>query len=281
MSLLYACFAGSSVSIELISTLTGTLLPCCCPFTCGSLVLAVALVYPSLICSKQEDSMQLWMLQLKIFLQPEVFYLCLGMLTKRRNRHRLPRNHSQINSWLLLILTDCSPRLVRIYVWDNCQGGGPWEYCSLSAHFRSFPPSPRSGYWQLASMTSVSEFIGFLVIQILPTQTPKRTWKTRLTYRNKNTDHDSDGGEHSECDSSYEHNPVIERDPTSSEPTPGSHSTSASEPTLETAVMWKPDFWLVAFVMSMRTQTCHCAKLTKVSGCGLMYINVICLSSFG
>lgn len=134
-------------------------------------------------------------------------------------------------------------------------------------------------------MASVSEFIGFLVIQIYPLQTLSRARRRPIAYRNKHAGHDSDSNESSDDDSAHEQDLALPHEPCHQQSSTGSQSQSAAEPIRGKSVIYKPDFWLLALIMSMCNLAVMRLDLIRVvSGCGLMYINVFhlisCLTRF-
>jgi hypothetical protein len=104
-------------------------------------------------------------------------------------------------------------------------------------------------------MTSVSELIGFFVIQIVPSQSAASNWMKHLPYRNKNPDYA--GEELEQEDNLEESDSILPRDDATTQNPLVTHQPVVSEPVVERNVAWKPDFWLVAFVMSMRITTCR------------------------
>ena len=104
----------------------------------------------------------------------------------------------------------------------------------------------------LAVMTSVSEFIGFLVIQVFPGQTLKHSWSRRVLYRPK-VDEPSLSGDESPDDISDEAARILPSEdrqhaPTSIVAQPVLPLEPSSRPALR-----NPDFWTMAIIMSMRT----------------------------
>jgi|SRR5579862_1855442 len=112
-------------------------------------------------------------------------------------------------------------------------------------------------------MTSFSDFIGLLVIQIYPFQIPKNIKKKQSIFRTKTSDFSSDASEQSGEEAPQEHDPVLPRESSHVRLPAASPSVSAPPHVYEKSVIWKPDFWLVAFITSMRTLSCRIFRLIQ------------------
>ena len=122
-------------------------------------------------------------------------------------------------------------------------------------------------------MSSVSEFIGFLVIFVFPRpDLPKdRTGQALLhTKSSESLIHRSD--EEVGSDEDIESIPGTSDMVTVNNDEPVARAKHP-EP-LRNSALSKPDFWMIAFIMSMCTSSLTYITHVLVSGCGLMYINV-------
>jgi hypothetical protein len=103
-----------------------------------------------------------------------------------------------------------------------------------------------------AVMSSVSEFIGFIVISIFPSQSQKKVQIRQPFYRHKTGDplisNDEDSRDDVVSDEETLSLPGSSRAAT---PLTG-HHTKTAEPT-KYAALSKPDFWMIAIIMAMRT----------------------------
>jgi hypothetical protein len=164
---------------------------------------------------------------------------------------------------------------MRVHVWNHCKSGSSWRYGGVSTdpwYLTISIPLIRA-----AVVSSVSEFIGFLVISIFPSQSQKIGRTRQSIYRNKSADCLIVNNEESRDDVGS--NEDIVSLPSNSRtlpiPTPlPIHHTGSVAPAGNSALA-NPEFWIIAFIMSMRIFSCVSnSNAFIVSGCGLMYINV-------
>lgn len=110
-------------------------------------------------------------------------------------------------------------------------------------------------------MSSVSEFIGFIVISIFPSQTQKTARIRQPVYRHKSDDalinHDEESGEDFGPDEDTASLPSSSR----AQIAPAAalavlHAKPAEPP--KNPALTKPDFWMIAIIMSM----CKISPLT-------------------
>jgi hypothetical protein len=132
-------------------------------------------------------------------------------------------------------------------------------------------------------MSSVSGFIGFVVISIFPSQISKTVRIRRPTYPHKSGDSLIVGDDERRDD------PLSDEDTTPLASNQRAHDAASSAALLladpvESAnppALTKPDFWILAFIMAMRMLSFGpTLKSFVVSGCGLMYINVQIIHAF-
>ena len=189
-----------------------------------------------------------------------------------------PQLPSQYQSYLKCAFNaciDCRPWIMRVHVWNHCKSSSSWRYGGVS-----------TDPWYLtfsiplilaAVVSSVSEFIGFLVISIFPSQSQKIGRTRQSIYRNKSADCLIVNNEESREDIGS--NEDIVSLPSNSRtlpiPTPlPIHHTGSVAPAGNPALA-NPEFWIIAFIMSMRIfSRVSNSNAFIVSGCGLMYINV-------
>ena len=101
-------------------------------------------------------------------------------------------------------------------------------------------------------MTSVSEFIGFLVIQVFPGQSLKYSWSRRRLYRQK-SDEPSLSGDESRDDIPDEAVRILPAGDREHTPTTTlAQSTTSLESSAPRPALQNPDFWILAVIMSMR-----------------------------
>lgn len=101
-------------------------------------------------------------------------------------------------------------------------------------------------------MTSVSEFIGFLVIQVFPGQSLKHSWSRRRLYRQK-SDEPSLSADESRDDIPDEAVQILPAGDREYAPTtPLAQSATTLEPSSPRPALQNPDFWILAVIMSMR-----------------------------
>lgn len=106
-----------------------------------------------------------------------------------------------------------------------------------------------------AVVSSVSEFIGFLVISIFPSHSQKIGRTRQLINRNKSADSLIVNDEESRDD--IDSNEDIVSLPSNSRtlplPTPPPVHHAKSVALTRNPALANPDFWMIAFIMSMRT----------------------------
>lgn len=104
----------------------------------------------------------------------------------------------------------------------------------------------------IAVMTSVSEFIGLLVIQVFPGQSLKYSWSRRRLYRQK-IDEPSLSGDESRDDIPDEDVRILPAGDREHTPTTIlAQSISSLESSAPRTALQNPDFWILAVIMSMR-----------------------------
>lgn len=102
-------------------------------------------------------------------------------------------------------------------------------------------------------MTSVSEFIGFLVIQVFPGQSLNHSWGRRRLYRQK-SDESRLSEDESRDDIPEEAVRILPTGDREHTPTTTlAQSAIPSESSAPRAALRNPDFWIMAFIMSMRS----------------------------
>jgi len=104
----------------------------------------------------------------------------------------------------------------------------------------------------IAVMTSVSEFIGLLVIQVFPGQSSKYFWNRRRVNRQKNDETSLSGDESRDDipDEAVRILPAGDHEHTST--TTLGQSMSSLESSAPRTALQNLDFWILAVIMSMR-----------------------------
>jgi hypothetical protein len=114
-------------------------------------------------------------------------------------------------------------------------------------------------------MSSVSEFIGFIVISVFPSQSPKGAKIRDTFFRQKSDDaliaNDERSGEDTDSDEDTASLPNSSR----AQLVPAIVAVNRPKPTepSRNPALSKPDFWMIAIIMSMRIFP-FCPPLTNL-----------------
>ena len=124
-------------------------------------------------------------------------------------------------------------------------------------------------------MTTVSDFLGFMIISVFPQPAmngPPRNPSRRRKSRDALIASDEESGGSITSEEDVPGRPRS-RGPRSATPPSVVHHPMPVDQ-IPRPALGKPDFWILAFIMSMRTSLFDLLLTRIVSGCGLMYINV-------